>query len=50
MVMGKKTKLVNVRDIASLYSTVDMINKIPHGIIFSSTGHEGYVIMEPYSN
>lgn len=45
VIMGKKNKLINVQDTASMYSDVDVIYKLYHGIIFSSTCHERYVIM-----
>lgn len=45
--MGKKTKLIHVQDIASLYSNTDMINKFRGGIRFSSIGHEEDVVLEP---
>lgn len=47
--MVNKTKLIHVQDIVSLYSTVNMINRFYHGIIFSNTGCEDDMIMESYS-
>lgn len=49
MIMGKKNKLVHIWDIVSMYSTVDMIDKFRHNIIFSGTVRERDIIMEPCS-
>lgn len=48
LIMGKKTKLVHVKDITSLYFIEEMIDKLYHDIIFSNTGRERGVIMKPY--
>lgn len=47
--MGKKIKVVHVQDIASSYSTMDIIDEFCHGIRLSDTGHERDVIIEPCS-
>lgn len=48
--MAKKAKLVHVQEIASLYSTMDMINRFCHGIIFSSIRFKEDVFVELCSN
>lgn len=46
--MARKTTIIHVRDIISLYSTADMINKSRHDISFSSIGRERDVLIEHY--
>ncbi|KAI5408326.1 hypothetical protein KIW84_054233 [Lathyrus oleraceus] len=44
--MVRKTASIHVRDITSLYSTVDMIDKFHHGILFSNIRRERVVLMD----